>query len=355
MYIFVVFLVYLILLKVIFYNKNPKKTLIFLSMLPLFILSAFRSLNVGNDTLNYYKAYWRSFYESSILNSSIRFETGYIALMKFVQYFHYDYIVLQILVALIIFVSVSLFLKAYSNNIIFSIYIFMTLNLFFQTMNISRQFIAISILVLSIKYVLNRNFVKFISMVFVASLFHSTAFIFIVIYPLNTINFAKVNKFFLFSVIPLITIFFDYFLNIYIKYFPKYEGYLSSDYFQSDGNLAIYLNLIIYISIAIYAYVINKKYKPLRTISGFESLAFKVSILIVVLGILGLKTTLVPRLIIYFSIFYIIYIPMLINRIDNKYIKVINTLLICTLLLLYFITIAYLRPNWTGVIPYEFY
>lgn len=86
-------------------------------------------------------------------------------------------LILTIIIYSLTFIS----FKRYMTNYPFALMVFMAL-MFFFTFTYLRQILGVSILWLSIKYLLNRKFWKFTLVVFIAFLFHNSAIIFLPVY-----------------------------------------------------------------------------------------------------------------------------------------------------------------------------
>ena len=63
-------------------SKGTRKGYLFFLLLPLFVLTAFRSIEVGNDTYNYFRAYNIVASKASLLDAirNSHLEVGYVTL-----------------------------------------------------------------------------------------------------------------------------------------------------------------------------------------------------------------------------------------------------------------------------------
>jgi hypothetical protein len=86
-----------------------------------------------------------------------------------------------LILTIIIYTLTFISFKRYMTNYPFALMVFMAL-MFFFTFTYLRQILGVSILWLSIKYLLNRKFWKFTLVVFIAFLFHNSAIIFLPVY-----------------------------------------------------------------------------------------------------------------------------------------------------------------------------
>jgi len=338
-----------------FFIKVPKNMQVLILVFPLFILTSSRNITVGNDTFNYYYAFntmSKDFFDFS----TSRFELGYIFFNKIVQFIGLEYIHFQVLISILFYISFIKLLKKYSINIPMSITIFISMHLFFQTMNLSRQFMAVSILFLSFHYLVNKKVFKYFISVVIASFFHSTAWVFFLVYPFSKMKFSKKNLVLIVVSFMFIYLRFDSLLEIYFLISNKYSSYTESIYFETEGNIATYFNLLMYILIFIWIILIDIKNKELtienkRILNTMKSIVF----LSVFFGFLALKAPLFGRFNIYFTIFYVIILPFIIGQIEKRKLREVMYFITLIIFSCYFLIVVIYRPYWTGVIPYEFY
>lgn len=343
-------------------------------IIPLFIIAAFRSPNIGNDTLNYYRSYLIVSQEKFFSRTRSRFEPGYVFFMKIIDLLGFDYLGFQIITSAIIMFSVGRFISKYSNNIAFSFYIFVTTRMFFGTMNIVRQYLAIAILLFSVEYIKKRNFIKFSILVLIAYCFHSTAIVFLIMYPIANIKFdAKKTVVFL-GIGMVSSIFFDFLVRKFVILMGKYEGYLYGEYFNFEHNIAIYFHLLInccFFLVAVIGkywdannskninqhenYKIKTSNNSLIKIIPNEQLWYTCCIFTLLFSIIGLKSTIINRIELYFSVFFLAFIPSLTRSIKSKEIRAIVIGGIIIGLFISFIIVMIYRPRWNIVFPYEWY
>lgn len=114
-------------------------------------------------------------------------EIGYILLNKLCTSFN------QLILIIAIFsVGIKLFyINKYSKNKLLSMLLYFTGVYIMFDMGVIRQGLSISIALISIKYIIERRFLKFIFVIFVASLFHTSILIFIPLYFIGTKKFSR--------------------------------------------------------------------------------------------------------------------------------------------------------------------
>lgn len=349
-------------------KRINRKILTVILVLPLFVLSAFRAPSIGNDTYNYYKSFLMVSREQFFSVSQSRFEIGYIFYMRIVALFGIGYLGFQIITSAFILGSVSNFIYKYSNNIAFSFFIFITSRMYFGSMNLARQYLAMAILLFSINSIKERKLIKFLLLVLLATSMHFTAIFFLIVYPLSKFKFNNRTSLILLSIGIVSAFMFDKLIIVFINLTGRYAGYLNSVYFNFEDNISIYLILIINLLFLLIAFITRywrygeRKNKdsdsldivPSNYISS-EKLWYEFCILTVIFSILGLNATIISRIEMYFSIFFLAYIPSVTGHIKSKRLRAIVATGIILGLLVSFIVIMVYRPYWTSVFPYVWY
>ena len=354
----------------ILHNRLNRKIWVLIIVLPLLILSAFRAPTVGNDTFNYYRSYMMVSQEAFFSPSQSRLELGYIFYMRLIALFGFSYLGFQIITSTFIMFSVSRFIYKYSSNMAFSFFIFITARMFFNSMNISRQFLSIAILLFSIDFIKERKFIKFTIFVLLATSIHFTSIVFFVVYPLSYIKFNAKKTILLLSLGVISAISFDKLIQIFVSVTGRYAGYLEGGYFNFEGNIAIYINLII--NLLFFLVAVFTKYWRCDELEkldeklglnnqfikqGFsnENLWYIFCLLTLILSIIGLNATILSRIESYYSIFFLAFIPNVVKYIRSKELRAIVTLGIIVGLFASFIVVMVFRPYWTTVYPYVWY
>lgn len=231
-----------------------------------------------------------------------------------------------------------------------------------STMNVVRMWIAIAILLYSIPFLQNRRIIQFLAVVVIASSFHSTALVFLLIYPLVKldIRFKTIMSCLGVSII-LFIIGRPVFIRI-TELIGRYGGYLDSNYFNYESNIAVYLTLAI--NMALFALIYNSMKRKAHESNSQESEIAIVSIeqicvicglLVTAFSIIGLGNTIMDRISAYFSVFFPISLPLaFFYKKNNKNREIMLWILIIGLAAQYLVVMIY-RPSWNGVTPYHFY
>lgn len=150
----------------------------------LLFLMCFRDVSVGADTANYCSNFlgfrantWQWCFQD------VNWEWGFVVLMKLLGYVIPSANGFIIVMGIVNLIPLMLMIRDSSRNPIMSLILFYTM-MYTAAEYLYRQWIALLILLLAYRYVVERKPVKFLVCVAVAALFHRSALIFIVVYVL---------------------------------------------------------------------------------------------------------------------------------------------------------------------------
>jgi hypothetical protein len=159
--------IYIILIICLLLLSNSKKGI--LSFIILFLISGFRDISVGTDTINYSRIFENpnSFERINdfiwIYLNSFFLEQG--------LSFHYILIIATFIFLLMIYLT-ALKMKV---NVGLSFFYLVSFFFYFQSFNITRQLIAASIILYAFTFIIDRKLLFFLLFVFIASGFHFSA------------------------------------------------------------------------------------------------------------------------------------------------------------------------------------
>ncbi len=176
------------------FNNAKKKYCIFVGVL-LFLLLAFRNTSLGIDLKRLYIPYFNiiknlSFGETIRFSQSHQTEVVFYLLNKTISLFTDNIHFYLAIVAIPYIFTVSRFIYKYSKNPLLSFLIFLSLNYYCFSFSALRHTLAASFLIFSYDYLKEKKWLPFLFCVILASLFHRTAFIFLLAYPLA---YLKIN------------------------------------------------------------------------------------------------------------------------------------------------------------------
>jgi len=213
----------------------------------LFLIAALRSTSVGIDSLQYSRIYYRV-QQLSLGDIIANFlEVGFYFLLKLLTLISKDHQIAFAVIGAIYAYSISRFIYKHSREPLASFIMLISMIYFAFSLTGLRQTVAISILLFSIDYILQRRWKKFFLLVFCACLFHRSAIFFAPAYFLKKrqISVSRISLYLFIA--PFVFVLRPVFLNL-IQLF-LYSDY-RIDFEQSAGG---WTTLFVYILILIVA------------------------------------------------------------------------------------------------------
>lgn len=173
------------------YHLERRRFLVKFLFIVIFLVCVLRAPTVGRDILGYERAYELTRNVPFLDFNYIYFESGYLLLMKICVNLQMSFQCFLALVYLIILYPLYFIIKRYSHSPIFSILIYVCYMLFEFELTALRQSIAMSILLFSFVALVEKNkwyILKFVLIVMLASTFHKSALLCLILLPLVSIK-----------------------------------------------------------------------------------------------------------------------------------------------------------------------
>nr|WP_297704308.1 EpsG family protein [uncultured Butyrivibrio sp.] len=224
------------------YDKDKKVLMVgnegnaLIPIIILFVIQGFRSLNVGNDTYKYAR-----FFLHADDPGRFRYSNGkdilYYAWCRIIKMVGSNVVFFNCCCAFVIFSALYFFISRYSSNKTLSVILFLTLGLFFASMNQTRQAMAASMLLWAFDRAYNKDIKLTLLFCFAAITIHSTTIVFLPIFLFISV-FPMINKYIVavFSCgAVIIVVFMRFFLEIFGKLFPFYARYFTNSLFRIRG------------------------------------------------------------------------------------------------------------------------
>ena len=360
-------------------NNFRKKQFVFVVFGIMTLISALRASTIGIDLdLHYAKNYelissvnWS---DIPIFATLKQYEVGYCYFTKLLTYISTDVQFYIIFTSVVIYGVHGYFFYKKSEDVILSSSLFMFFCLFYMYMNIVRQAVAVSILLMaylifseSKKKV--HNYVVFVLLVILASGFHSSAILCLVYLLFDKLKFTKIHMLLGIVVTAL----------IYVGYSSVYKFALSilggndkySSYLDSEEYGVGYMNLqsIYYVIITLGAFLLGyyilvwkdktshklfakQEYK----VKSNESFMLYMSFIAFACRLLIFKMSIITRFTFYFIPFVLILYPYAISKFKRRSNRIILNLTVYGVCLIYFVWVTLSNADTLyGVVPYEFF
>lgn len=217
----------------------------------LFGASALR-IYTGND----YQTYINHFHDI-VCGNFVVTERGFNLIVTAIYNFFTEEYYLVVF-AVFAFLTVAVFLKAlYDQSVDFpmTFFFFMTLGIYFQTYNTVRYYFALAIVLFSMRYILRKQYIRFLVTILIASLFHKTALIVLLFYPLAYVCWKR-WQLFLVGIFALTGLVFqEQYMEIFIRLYPSY---VNEEEYLASGSISI-INILRSLAVLVFAiYVIGK-------------------------------------------------------------------------------------------------
>src|SRR5690625_3234240 len=328
-------------------SKRAKILYLVIMFIPLFILSSLRSSDIGTDTKNYLSGFNSIKYaDFDNVYDVVRWEVGYVFLNKISSYLSEHPNIILIITSFIALLGVFYFIYKNSTSVILSVYLYLTLYLYFFSFNGIRQAIAMSIIVMGLHFIIQRKLLKYLIMVIIATLFHETAILFIMLYFIYNLKLTYKNVLITLSSFFLIFLGIEYIINYFLSISRSLSYIDTTSLSLERGGMLFPL-----INISILFFVM---YIKISSKGNDKKLDFFIYIILfgVLSSVLSLKIYKLLRLNYYFLIFYIVAIPYAVQFVSDKNRRLIFSYVVISVSGLYFF--SRLSNGWHGVMPYEF-
>lgn len=331
-----------------FLSKKVKNRKVYIglaiaSALPFAIVSSIR-YDVGTDYLYRYVNDYNTLLKGADVKN---LEIGFKLLVQFCILITKNYQLLFVLTSCVITAFIFYTIYRDSRNVTLSVTLYFIGAFFFQSLNMTRQYIALAILLFSYNFFLEKKIVKWCIFVLLATLFHTTSLLFAIINIGIWIVMKKLKKDICLNekiVLILVAVLFfgEPILRHLINFFlilTRFGVYVGSEYDYGDLQVIPFIiNLLLYIGMM---FIIKRK-EEINNTDRFFIIMQATSLLFITLG----KTSFLSiRLAYYFSIFQIISIPHFFD-----YVKKIWGQKVYLVLVLIIVSILSVSVTWTHVL-----
>lgn len=319
------------------------KALFFLAMiLPSILVSGFRY----GISVDYVWVYEKSFYVFSegLDPSNSSFELGFQALIylcsKIVNEPWFMFVVCA-------FITICVFFASFkeSKNYLISVILFFGAGLYFDSFNGIRQYIVVAIFVYCLKYIKGKNMKKYMMIMGLSVLIHTSALFTLPLYFLYKV---KLNKIFIFALCIFLFVFRNQLLNLFIsiiQLFPKYNEYLVRNTLQNQVSFS--MSGLVMVIIALIPCLISEK-KMLNEEEGI--FLYNMVMLGLILCVCSSFLPFAERLLYYTRCYLIFAIPYALSFFNNK-IHFIFSWVTCGAMCA-MTAIGMIALDWYAVLPY---
>ena len=332
-------------------EDKKKKFFLILSCIELIVFTGIRNDTVGADTSVYVSAL--DLYSYFNLKELVvagnfypnNFELGYLWITKISAFLDLNYSIFLTIIAICIYTPTFKFFYKYSPYPFLSIAIYFGLGLFSYSLGIFRQFIAMSVILCGIEYIIQRNLLKWTLTIGISTLFHTTGLICYLMYFLYNFNFKKMFYITIFLQ-PVLYIASRPVLSFFISFFPAYYRYLGTwrDEVNSSMTMIIVYNLML---MGCYLYDIKTIHKESCSRLFINSVP-----LLCCIQAMAYSFAMLGRAIPYFSIYITIAIPIMLKELFSPRQSIVMAIILDVLFILLFL---YTNLDNQYILPFKFF
>lgn len=294
----------------VFGKKEKNKQILFLiiSLMILLFFAYFRDPfgEISTDYMTYKEIfrladmplfeYIDKFYQNDI---------GFLMLNKFLKLFTNNFNVLIFFFHLVIIGSFLYFFYKNSEIPWLSTLLLITIGSYYVSYNLIRQFLVVSLLLMSSKYLFERDFKKYLVIILSLMFLHKSVVIMIPMYFILDIDIfhAKNKKILYLLACTLILVFlnFDFIISLIQK--MVYTTYIDGAFGSAKGSLTVLIRPIIILIFIIF----TKRYYALDC--SKNRIMINACIMWIIIGLFSYRMSILNRFIYYFIPYVLCYVP----------------------------------------------
>ena len=308
--------------------KNRVRLIAIFSL--LFVVSAIRE-KVGND----YGEYLQIF-ENISNHKHVSTEIGFNTVVRVCQYlFGVGETADRIILGIFSFTTVFFFVKALydqSSDFFMSFFLLMTQGFYFNSLNTVRYYFVLAVALYSMKYVLEKKWVRFVCLILFASLFHKTVLLVLPVYFFASLSYKLWHMIPVGMVCLSAVLFPSFYRSIIFKIYPFYENS------SFDTGEISYINIAKCVCILVLSLLYYKKViKTDRALLFY----FTLNIGALLIYCFGSFIPVVSRVAFYLSISNVFLIAGILKKITDRKQKIFFTSAIVAAFLLFFAVFLY--------------
>lgn len=282
-----------------------RRSCLFLIALILIIPAILRQ-ETGNDYLRYVE-----FFHLASIDAYVPTEAGFNWLAKAVYGLcgYENYLLLFAIYAVMTILVMLTVIRQQAENFCFSFFLFMMFGYYFQSFNTMRYYFALSLSLLAMTCLLRRQYAGFVGLVLLASLFHKTALITLLLYPVAARRWKKREL--AAAVVPglAVLLLHEKAMELLLSLYPSWEGTVD----LAAGTSISWVNIAKCLAVLLLAYYVKADEDP-DTFRGRQLVMYRNCAYIgLLLYVFGWFIPEVSRICYYLTFTQIFYLPMLLS------------------------------------------
>ncbi len=330
---------------------------LFAVFLILFALSACR-LNVGNDYAKYVE-----FMHLVNCDAYVPTEAGFNLLVK-ILYGLSGFENYLLVFAVYAFVTIGIFLLGMyeqSEDFPLTFFLFMALGYYFQTFSTVRYYLALALALYAMKFVMRGQWGRFTVLILLGSAFHKSLLVVIPLYILAVLPWKKWQL--AAGALFCTTFLFcqDFYLKLVVLLYPTYED---TEYLEGGTS---YINILRCLAVLAFSGIVYWSGKRSGSIRGEEQknaevgerydrahFYFYLNLGALVLYVFCSFLPIISRIGYYLTVSHILYLPMLLKRVeDRRWRKVLRAGILLAAVLYFAIYMSRADNDGTLILPYK--
>lgn len=327
-----------------------RRSCLFLIALILMVPAILRQ-ETGNDYLRYVE-----FFHLASIDAYVPTEAGFNWLAKAVYGLcgYENYLLLFAIYAVMTILVMLTVIRQQAENFCFSFFLFMMFGYYFQSFNTMRYYFALSLSLLAMTCLLRRKYAGFVILVLLAALFHKTALITLLLYPLAAHRWKKreLAAGVVFGLAVLLL--HEKAMELLLSLYPSWEGTVD----LAAGTSISWVNIAKCLAVLLLAYYVRADEDP-DTFRGRQLVMYRNSAYIgLLLYVFGWFIPEVSRICYYLTFTQIFYLPMLLSGLPEteqgrRQKKLLTILVIAAALVFFALFLRTAYRDTIKILPYK--
>ena len=280
-----------------------RRSCLFLIALILMVPAILRQ-ETGNDYLRYVE-----FFHLASIDAYVPTEAGFNWLAKAVYGLcgYENYLLLFAIYAAMTILVMLTVIRQQAENFCFSFFLFMMFGYYFQSFNTMRYYFALSLSLLAMTCLLRRKYAGFVILALLAALFHKTALITLLLYPVAARRWKKRDLAAGVALGLAVLLIHEKAMELLLSLYPSWEGTVD----LAAGTSISWVNIAKCLAVLLLAYYVRADEDP-ETFRGRQLVMYWNSAYIgLLLYVFGWFIPEVSRICYYLTFTQIFYLPML--------------------------------------------
>ncbi|MCI6236744.1 MAG: EpsG family protein [Firmicutes bacterium] len=327
-----------------------RRSCLFLIALILMVPAILRQ-ETGNDYLRYVE-----FFHLASIDAYVPTEAGFNWLAKAVYGLcgYENYLLLFAIYAVMTILVMLTVIRQQAENFCFSFFLFMMFGYYFQSFNTMRYYFALSLSLLAMTCLLRRKYAGFVILVLLAALFHKTALITLLLYPVAARRWKKWDLAAGVALGLAVLLLHEKAMELLLSLYPSWEGTVD----LAAGTSISWVNIAKCLAVLLLAYYVRADEDP-ETFRGRQLVMYWNSAYIgLLLYVFGWFIPEVSRICYYLTFTQIFYLPMLLSGLPEteqgrRQKKLLTILVIAAALVFFALFLRTAYRDTIKILPYK--